>query len=47
MNRILKSLSVLLVAASVPASLSAQGFDGGDNVIGLGAAYRHFDDGFG
>ena len=37
MNRILKSLRVKLVAASVPASLSEKGFDGGDNVIGLGA----------
>ena len=36
MNRIVKSLSLLLIAASVPATLSAQSFDGGDNVIGLG-----------
>ncbi len=36
MNRIVKSLGVLLIAASVPATLSAQSFDGGDNVIGLG-----------
>lgn len=36
MNRILKSLGVLLITASIPATLSAQSFDGGDNVIGLG-----------
>ncbi len=37
MNRIVKSLGVLLIAASVPATLAAQSFNSGDNVIGIGA----------